>query len=35
MIIICHDVFFEELHIPKLDINLGVGSGTHAKQTAE
>ena len=29
------EVFFEELHIPKPDVNLGVGSGTHARQTAE
>ncbi|MEM7234212.1 MAG: UDP-N-acetylglucosamine 2-epimerase (non-hydrolyzing) [Planctomycetota bacterium] len=29
------DVFFEELGIPKPDRNLGVGSGSHAKQTGE
>ncbi len=28
------DVFFEELHIPRRDHHLGVGSGTHAAQTA-
>jgi UDP-N-acetylglucosamine 2-epimerase (non-hydrolysing) len=29
------DVFFQELGIPKPDVNLGVGSGSHAQQTAE
>lgn len=29
------DVFFEELDIPRPDYMLGVGSGSHAKQTAE
>ncbi|KAF0208965.1 MAG: UDP-N-acetylglucosamine 2-epimerase (non-hydrolyzing) [Actinomycetota bacterium] len=29
------DVFFEQLGIPEADINLGVGSGSHAAQTAE
>jgi len=29
------DVFFEELGIPAPDVNLGVGSGTHAQLTAE
>lgn len=29
------DVFFKELNLPKPKINLGVGSGTHASQTAK
>jgi len=29
------DIFFEELNIPKPDYNLAVGSGSHAKQTAQ
>lgn len=29
------DVFFEELQIPAPDYNLGVGSNTHARQTAD
>jgi UDP-N-acetylglucosamine 2-epimerase len=29
------DVFFRELEIPKPDVNLGVGSGSHASQTGQ
>ncbi len=29
------DVFFEQLGVPAPDVNLAVGSGTHARQTAE
>jgi UDP-N-acetylglucosamine 2-epimerase (non-hydrolysing) len=29
------DLFFEELNIPRPDVDLGVGSGSHAVQTAE
>ena len=29
------DLFFTELGIPEPDLNLGVGSGSHAKQTAQ
>ena len=27
--------FFEDLEIPKADINLGVGSGSHAEQVGQ
>lgn len=29
------DVFFSQLEIPAPDVNLGVGSGTHARQTSD
>jgi UDP-N-acetylglucosamine 2-epimerase (non-hydrolysing) len=29
------DLFFRQLGIPEPDVNLGVGSGSHAVQTAE
>jgi len=29
------DVFFRQLRIPVPDVNLGIGSGSHAKQTAD
>ncbi len=29
------DVFFQQLQIPAPDVNLGVGSGSHARQTAD
>ena len=29
------DVFFDELEIPRPDISLGIGSGSHAQQTAD
>jgi len=29
------DAIFQELHIPQPDLNLGVGSGSHAEQTAQ
>jgi len=29
------DVFFRQLGMPEPDVNMGVGSGSHAKQTAE
>ncbi|MGA8988016.1 non-hydrolyzing UDP-N-acetylglucosamine 2-epimerase [Aeromicrobium sp.] len=32
---IMSEVFFEQLGLPKPDVNLGVGSGTHAHQTAK
>src|SRR5262250_2383280 len=29
------DVFFQQLGLPRPDVSLGVGSGSHARQTAE
>jgi UDP-N-acetylglucosamine 2-epimerase (non-hydrolysing) len=29
------DIFFSQLGLPEPDVNLGVGSGTHARQTAD
>src|SRR5437764_9537513 len=29
------ETFFDQLRIPRPDVNLGVGSGSHASQTAE
>jgi len=29
------DIFFQQLEIPAPDVNLGVGSGSHARQTAD
>ena len=29
------EAFFRDLHLPKPDVHLGVGSGSHAVQTAE
>jgi UDP-N-acetylglucosamine 2-epimerase len=28
-------IFFDELHIPKPDYDLGIGSASHGKQTGE
>jgi UDP-N-acetylglucosamine 2-epimerase len=29
------DIFFDELHIPKPEYDLGIGSASHGKQTGE